>query len=151
MMGLYLIKRTDGGVSIMRTVADDTDPESEIARWHPNDRDEVLSVQRIEESDIPTDRYFRDAWRSPDSRRIQVNMPKARDIHRAALRRRRKPLMAALDTEYMRADEAGDVGLKAQIIARKQALRDVPQDPRIERADTPDKLKAVIPAVLVSD
>lgn len=148
-MALYLIKRADGGVSIMSTVADDTDPAGEVAKWSPEDREAVLSIHPIAAKDIPPDRSFRNAWsHQAGSARVHVNMPKARDIHRDALRRQRKPLLDALDVAYMRADEAGNTALKAQLVAEKQELRDVTQDPRIDAATTPGELKAVIPAVL---
>lgn len=149
MMGLYLIKRTDGGVAIMRTVTDDTNPAKEIEKWHPKERSSVLSIHPITEADVPTDRYFRNAWSHSDGG-IHVDMPKAREIHRETLRRRRKPLLDALDTDYMRADETGSLVLKAQIALDKQALRDVTKDPRIDKAATPEELKAIIPAILTA-
>ena len=38
---------------------------------------------------------------------------------------------------------------KAEIRAYKQALRDVPQDPRIDAAQTPEELKAIVPDALL--
>jgi hypothetical protein len=77
---------------------------------------------------------------------ITVNMTKARDIHRAKMRAAREPLFAALDVAYQRATETGaDTSV---IVAKKQALRDVTNDPAIEAAQTTDQLKAVWPDVL---
>ena len=58
--------------------------------------------------------------------------------------------MAALDIDYQRADEAADVARKREVVRRKQALRDVTDDPAIEAAQTPEELKAAIPAALTS-
>ena len=102
----------------------------------------------VNETEIPTDRYFRNAWKDAAGR-LDVDMPKAREIHRDRLRALRAPLLAALDTEYMRADEFPVNAQAKNIIARKkQALRDVTADPAIDAAATPEELKAVIPATL---
>lgn len=79
---------------------------------------------------------------------ITINMDKARDIHRDRLRAMRQPVLEALDVEYQRADEQADANLKADIAARKQALRDVTADPAIEAAKTPEELSAIIPEAL---
>lgn len=70
-------------------------------------------------------------------------MAKARNIWRDKLRAEREPILKRLDVEYQRADEAGNATLKADIAQRKQALRDAPQDPRIDSAATPDELRRV--------
>lgn len=77
---------------------------------------------------------------------ITVNMDKARDIHKNAMRQARDPLFKALDVAYMVAIEQG---LDASdIVAKKQALRDVTADPAIAAAQTPEELKAVWPEIL---
>lgn len=80
---------------------------------------------------------------------IKVNMVKAREIHRQNLRIMRAPKLAALDVEMLQAIEDGDITRRDAIKAKKQALRDVTEDPAIGKAKTPDKLKAVIPAALI--
>ena len=77
---------------------------------------------------------------------ITVNMEKARDIHRQRLREARAPLFNALDVAFQRAMETG--ADTAEIVAKKQALRDVTADPAIDAAQTTDELKAVWPEVL---
>ena len=71
---------------------------------------------------------------------INVNMTKARDIHRDKVRQARNPLLAAKDVEFQRALETG--ANTAEIVAAKQALRDAPTSAAIEAATTPDELKA---------
>lgn len=105
------------------------------------------SVQVVEESQIPSDRTFRDAW-TAGAGKVDHDMAKCREIHRNRLRWARTPLLAALDIEYQRADENGDGVAKAVIAAKKQALRDVTKDPAIEEAKTPEALAAVVPAAL---
>ena len=77
---------------------------------------------------------------------ITVNMEKARDIHRQRLREARAPLFNALDVAFQRAMETG--ADTAEIVAKKQALRDVTADPAIDAAQTTDELKAVWPEIL---
>ena len=60
----------------------------------------------------------------------------------------RAPLFGEADVDYLKADEAGDGAAEASVRSYKQALRDVPQDPRIDAAETPEELKAIVPDVL---
>jgi hypothetical protein len=77
---------------------------------------------------------------------ITINMEKARDVHRDRMRFARKPMFADLDIEFQRAFETG--ADTSEIVAKKQALRDVTIDPAIEAAQTPDELRAVWPDIL---
>lgn len=101
----------------------------------------------LKDEEIPEDRTFRNAWKDTP-KGIKVDMKKAREIHKGRLRSQRAPLLAALDTEYMRADEEGKVAEKKRIAKRKQELRDATDHPPIAKAKTPDELKAAIPPVL---
>lgn len=119
-------------------------------RSHVLERSIPKGVDFIELADDwqpPDDRTYRDAWVKAAGK-VEVDMPKARNIHRDRLRAERAPKLAALDADYLKADEAGDLAAKARITAEKQALRDVTADPGIEAAKTPQELKAVIPSVL---
>ena len=80
---------------------------------------------------------------------INVNMTKARDIHRDKIRQARNPLLASKDVEFQRALETG--ADTAAIVAAKQALRDAPASAAIEAATTPDELKASWDAELLGD
>jgi hypothetical protein len=155
---LVAIARPDGGVSIMQFVTAEYGRDDK-PRWTRDATDNAIAAEiarasldctswrRIAAADIPPDRTFRGAWKDGGAA-VDVDMPKARDIHRDRMRQAREPKLAALDIEYQRADEKGDAAAKADIAARKQALRDVTADPAIEAAQTPDELKAVWPAVL---
>lgn len=98
--------------------------------------------------DIPTDRTFRNAWDHPvdGEAPLRVDMVKARDIWRDKIRVARKPLLEALDADFMVSLEKGQP--TQAIAAQKQALRDATADPRIDLAATPEELKAVQPAGL---
>ena len=79
---------------------------------------------------------------------IQINMDKAREIKKDMIRAERAPKLEALDVEFMRAVEAGDTATQSEIAAKKQALRDATDDLAIANAQTPEELKAAIPAAL---
>lgn len=101
----------------------------------------------IDPATLPQDRTFRAAWK-PEDGTIAVDMGKAAEIHKDALRKVRAPLLADLDREQMTAISKGDTKAAADIEAKKQALRDVTADPDILAAKTPEDLKAAIPAIL---
>ena len=136
-------------------VSDMADPPGYVIIW-PNFEKDILEKldpenaalvvrwREIKRGEIPEDRRFRGAWR--DRGRVTVDMPAAREIHREHLRVLRAPKLAALDTAYMRADEARDQAAKTRIAVEKQALRDVTSDPAIEAAKTPEEL--IVPAML---
>jgi hypothetical protein len=162
MMSVIVIKRSDGGIAIMNLVGTAAEaalsPEQsdkivafEIGKWTADHRARVVAWREMPAEALPPDRYFRNAWTDETPERIvDIDMSKARKIHRNHLRRLRAPKLAALDIDYQRADEVGDTQLKQEIAKRKQALRDVTCDPAIETAQTPEELKVIIPAALKS-
>jgi len=152
-MRKIIYTRPDGGVSVVTPVRNTlpvleslTDAEIEQRAWNKLPPD-AIDPRFVEADAIPVDRSFREAWKA-DGAAIAHDMAKCREIHKERLRQLRAPKLAALDTEYMRADEAGDAAKKAEIAARKQALRDVTKAPEISAARTPEELKAAIPAAL---
>lgn len=80
---------------------------------------------------------------------ITINIDKARAIHLGKMRSARRPKLEELDLAYMRAQEAG--ASTAEIIAAKQALRDVTKDPAVAAAESAEDLKAAWPAALLGD
>jgi hypothetical protein len=80
---------------------------------------------------------------------INVNMDKARDIHRNNVRQARNPKLAEKDIEFQRALETGSD--TSAIVADKQSLRDAPADPDIDAATTPEELKAAWKSDLLGD
>lgn len=98
------------------------------------------------QSAIPADRYFRNAWVS-DPAGVAVDLDKAKAIHLDRMRAVRRPLLAALDVESTRAIEEKDDAKLAQIVAQKNALRDVTLVD-LSKADTPEALKDIWPAEL---
>ena len=70
---------------------------------------------------------------------IQVNITKAKDITKDKLRAERKPLLEALDVEFIKAQEQG--ADTSTIVAEKQRLRDITN--QVDNLNTVEELKAV--------
>lgn len=68
---------------------------------------------------------------------ITVNIDKAKDITKDRLRAERKPLLEALDVEYIKAQEIG--ADTSAIVAEKQRLRDITKT--VENMNTVEELK----------
>jgi hypothetical protein len=140
MTRVIVYRRPDGATAIVNPAQDDDEFLALVmAKDVPPDATDVRIAQQ---SDVPVDRTFRNALKTD----MQHDMPKAREIQRDRMRRARAPKLEALDAEFMRALEAG--APTADIVARKQALRDVTADPRIENAQSTAALKAVWPSIL---
>lgn len=77
---------------------------------------------------------------------IIVNPDKAKAIWKNKWREARKPLLASLDIEFMKAVETADTEKQAEIAAQKQTLRDVTLTPI--PGTTPEEIKSVWPEVL---
>jgi hypothetical protein len=73
---------------------------------------------------------------------IKVNMQKASEIKKDMLRADRQPLLADLDVQMLKAMEVSDIEKQAEILAKKQALRDITTHPDLLSATTPEELKA---------
>lgn len=151
-MKKIIYTRSDGGISVVSPVINkfgepdnftEADAEKRALDKLPAG---AINPRFVSADEVPADRTFRNAWE--DVGKIQVNMPKAREIHKDHLRQLRAPLLAALDIEYQRADEQNNTALKTQIAAEKQALRDATKHPAIAAAKTPDELKVAIPNAL---
>jgi len=77
---------------------------------------------------------------------IIVNSNKAKAIWKDKWREARKPLLATLDIEFMKAVETADTEKQSEIASKKQALRDVTQTEIV--GNTPEEIKSVWPDIL---
>lgn len=77
---------------------------------------------------------------------ITININKAKEIHRNAIRKAREPLLQKLDVDFQRALETGQD--TSAIVQQKQVLRDITQHPDLEAAQTTDEIRAFWPEVL---
>ena len=104
---------------------------------------EGVEYKIVESVDIDND-YF-NAYEFDAETGAKVNIEKAKAIHLDKFRSARSPKLAKLDIEFMKAVEANDEEKKTEIVAAKQALRDVTLTP------LPDDLvgiKATWPEIL---
>lgn len=111
----------EGGVAVIIPVLESGLTIEEIAA---KDVPAGVQFQIVDVADIPADRTFRGAWEHTEAG-VNVSVPKAKEIHKNRWRDARGPLLAALDTAFLKAVEADDAAAKAAIVAKKQALRDV--------------------------
>ncbi len=117
----------------------------------------ATDIRIVDESELPVDRTFRDAWIVGASG-VEHHMPTCIDLHKNHLRHQRASRLGAADVEMFRALESMIPQLKnlgidttqlEAVAAKKQALRDVTTDPALARAATPEALKAVVPEALL--
>jgi hypothetical protein len=107
---------------------------------------EGVEYKIVESVDIDND-YF-NAYEFDAELGAKVNIEKAKAIHLDKFRAARAPKLTKLDIDFMKAVEVNDEEKKAEIIAAKQALRDVtlttlPDDLAGIKATWPDILNDV--------
>lgn len=88
---------------------------------------EGVEYKIVDSVDIDND-YF-NAYEFDAETGAKVNIDKAKALHLDKFRAARAPKLAKLDIDFMKAVEANDEEKKAEIIAAKQALRDVTLTP----------------------
>jgi hypothetical protein len=101
----------------------------------------AINTTILDESKIPTDRTFRDAWQLVDGN-VVVDMSKARDIHRDRLSLICKIHLEALDVAFQK---VSDPERKKKIEASREALRNLTASATLEGANTPEELKLLWP------
>ena len=130
-MSKIIYTNSDGTVSIINPTGDVNDAIKDVPSG--------LSYEIVEDSVIPTDRTFRNAWKQ-NNKTIETDIAKAREIHKNNIRNARTPKFAELDIEFQKALETSSS--TTDIVSKKQTLRDAPADSGIASADTAAKLKA---------
>ena len=126
-----LIKNSDGTVGIMHQAICGLTIE-EIAK---KDVPAGVPYEIVDDSAIPTDRTFRNAWKHD----LTVDIPKAQEITKNRLRVERAPLLEKLDVEVMK--NITDPVKLAEIEVQKQVLRDITKV--VDTMTTVEELKAV--------
>lgn len=142
-----IIKCADGSVAVM-TLSSGSDVLQEIEKWRGTNPEKYISHRNMEDSAIPKDRTFRNAWSDTTPQlTIDVDMVKARKIHLDNIRTKRNFELSKLDIEGIKAQDADDAPTLIKIRDRKQQLRDLPETLNfsIESANSTDELKAIQP------
>ena len=130
-MSRIIYTKSDGTVSIITPAGDVNDAIKDVPSG--------LSYEIVEDSVIPTDRSFRNAWKQ-NSKTIETDMTKAKEIHKDKIRIARTPKLADLDIEFQKALETSSS--TTDIVAKKQLLRDAPAASGISTAASEADLKA---------
>ena len=130
-MSRIIYTNSDGTVSIITPAGDVNNAIKDVPSG--------LSYEIVEDSAIPTDRSFRNAWKQ-NSKTIETDMTKAKEIHKDKIRIARTPKLAELDIEFQKALETSSS--TTDIVAKKQLLRDAPAASGISTAASEADLKA---------
>ena len=130
-MSRIIYTKSDGTVSIITPAGDVNNAIKDVPSG--------LSYEIVEDSAIPTDRSFRNAWKQ-NSKTIETDMTKAKEIHKDKIRTARTPKLAELDIEFQKALETSSS--TTDIVAKKQVLRDAPAASGISTAASEADLKA---------
>ena len=119
--------------------------------------DQTIALENIILKSVPTghpykvvdsfdiDNSYFNAYEFCQTNGAKLNIDKAKTIHLDKFRDARKPLLEALDIQYMKALESGNTELASQIAEKKQAIRDVTL---IELPDTLEEIKNTWPDIL---
>ena len=120
-----------------------TDKPFTVQEVADKDVPDGVSYSIVENSTVPTDLSFRDAWVGvgigTTGATITEDITKAREIHKKNIRNTREPLLSALDVDFQRALETS--ADTSTIVAKKQALRDAPAASGITTAANVTDLK----------
>ena len=142
-----VIKCLDGGIAVM-TLVDGADLQEALRKWDDVNPGKYLSHRDMPASAIPADREFRSAWADTTPELvIDIDMPKAREIHLNGIREKRNAELARLDIAAIKAQDTSDDATLQTIRARKQELRDLPVTiaPTLAAASTAIELKLIQP------
>jgi hypothetical protein len=122
--------------------------------------DPSLSIEEIATKDVPEgvpykiidnlniDYFYFNAYEFNEEDGAVINIYKAKEIHLNKFREVRKPLLEALDVQYMKALETGDQTTISYVVSSKQALRDVT---KISLPDNLADIKNTWPNILGSN
>jgi hypothetical protein len=132
-----IFQNDSGGVSVI--VPTGELPIEEVAA---KDVPEGVPYEIVDAADIPSDRYFRNAWVA-NGAAVDVDLDKAKDIGHDIRRAQREAKFAPFDSIIMKqipgnsAEEAEEA--RQQIRFKYALIQDV-----IEAAETPDEIKSAL-------
>ena len=106
------------------------------------------SANVVEVDTVPSDRTFRNSWVTSKGKSVEVDLDKAKVIAKEKVREARVPKFQELDIAYQRADEDGAADNKKAVADKKKVLRDSTANTKITNADSIDKLKEGMEAVI---
>lgn len=144
--------RPDGGVSVVCPAPEfmacfESEAEGIAAVRAKSVPADATNIREGDVADLPRRGSFRNAWEQTGATAPEVDMPKARAIKTNLIRPERNKRLVALDIDYMRADEAGNIPEKERIAVVKQELRDLPVTIQsdLDAIDQPEELEVYEP------
>ena len=103
--------------------------EEIIAKDVPTKNFRVIKRTEIDKLD---QRFVPNAFICDENMNPVVDLKKAKEVWRDRIRIKRVPVLQALDVEYLKASEKKED--TSEITKKKQELRDLPQNPKIDKA-----------------
>jgi hypothetical protein len=133
-MNRIIYQNSDGGVSIIVPV--------ESIEQSLKDVPEGTPYEIVDEADIPSDRFFRNAWKAT-GKRVEVDLPKAKVIAHEIRRQKRAEEFKPHDDLIVKQIPGTDV---AAVEAKRQKIRDkyAQVQVAIDAATAPEDLKALL-------
>ncbi len=125
----------------------DTVIREQISRGQQSYLGPTSGYRIIDASEVPQDRTFRAAWKHRTGK-IEVDMPRARQVHLDRIRVARAPILDQLDRDWMKATGQGKKADADAVETKRQKLRDLTTAVDVEAAQTPEGLKAIWPSEL---
>ena len=113
----------------------------ELVKKDLNNTSDYIVKDSIDDIDLE----YSDAYRLSNNI-VSIDFNEFKEIHKDKWREARKPLLASLDIEFMKAVETGNSPKQVEIATQKQALRDV-TNTEIS-GNSPEEIKSVWPEVL---
>lgn len=147
-----VFEKPDGYIAVVQIFDSSLTEEEHIAKILNDPLHEGYMFKFASDELIMYSNAFFDAQvavQTEDGWKIGIDMAKARNIYRDALRVLRQPHLEKLDYEYQLALENNDTAKMQDVVARKQILRDAPNDPAINKAADLNDLRRLVPDVLL--
>ena len=133
-MKRIIYQNSEGGVSVIIP--------TESVELALKDVPEGVPYEIVDAADIPSDRFFRNAWVA-NGAAVDVDLDKAKDIGHDIRRTQREAEFAPFDAIIMKqipgADNAAAEEARQQIRFKYALIQDV-----IEAAETPDEIKSAL-------
>jgi len=146
-VNIIIYTRPDGGISIIIPA------HQSLSLARKDIPADATNVREVLASDIPADRYFRNAWRDSGAT-ITIDMVTARGIHRANLITKAEDFRTRYDRLARSRQIRGDSTGATDAINRRNAIDAINYGQlhsRIEGAATPVALRAIVPTELTDE
>lgn len=151
-----VVERADGGIVVIAIAAKSRGEGEEEAAWLARVKartlqgnDKYRGARELPDAALPASRRFRDCWRCDGADGVHVDMPLARGQRMAEIRRARNAKLAETDGPMLRAQEQADTATVDGLKAKRQALRDLPNQLEaagaLDAIATPEELEAFEP------